>query len=189
MLKHVCFLCYSVGSFLLELFSCLVAVFCALNSIKTDSWEIPGSPVVRTSHFHCRGSGSIPGWGAKIPSRQKGKKKKKTNSVKQVLAGNIKTKSLIQYWTQGDNTSVVQFVTQSCPALCDPMDYSTPGFPVHHQFLELTQTHVHRIRDAIQPSHLFSSPSPPTLSLAHHQGLFQWVSSSHQVAKILAFQL
>ena len=68
---------------------------------------------------------------------------------------------------------VGQFVTQSCPALCDPMDYSTPGFPVHHQFLELTQTHVHRIRDAIQPSHLFSSPSPPTLSLAHHQGLFQ----------------
>ena len=136
--------------------------------------------------------------GAQVPSLvgelrshhgKREKKKKKTNSVKQVLAGNIKTKSLIQYWTQGDNTSVVQFVTQSCPALCDPMDYSTPGFPVHHQFLELTQTHVHRIRDAIQPSHLFSSPSPPTLSLAHHQGLFQWVSSSHQVAKILAFQL
>ena len=115
-----------MGSFLLELFSCLVAVFCALNSIKTDSWEIPGSPVVRTSHFHCRGSGSIPGWGAKIPSRQKGKKKKKTNSVKQVLAGNIKTKSLIQYWTQGDNTSVVQFVTQSCPVSLRPHGLYSP---------------------------------------------------------------
>ena len=135
--------------------------------------------------------------GAQVPSlvgelkshHGKRKKKKKTNSVKQVLAGNIKTKSLIHYWTQGDNTSVDQFVTQSCPALCNPMDFSTPGFPVHHQFLELTQTHVHRVSDAIQPSHLLSSPSPPTFSLAHHQGLFQWVSSSHQVAKILEFQL
>ena len=80
-------------------------------------------------------------------------------------------------------------VTQSCPTLCDPMDGSTPGLPVHHQPLEPTQTHVHRVGDAIQPSHPLSSPSPPALNLSQHQGLFQWVSSSHQVAKGLEFQL
>ena len=71
--------------------------------------------------------------------------------------------------------SSVQFspVDQSCPTLCDPMDCSTPGFPVHHQFLELAQTHVHRVGDAIQPSHPLSSPSPPALNLSQHQGLFK----------------
>ena len=71
--------------------------------------------------------------------------------------------------------------------LCDPMDCSTPGFPVHHHLLELTQTHVHWISDAIQPSHPVSSPSPPTFNLSQHQGLFKWVSSSYQVAKVLDF--
>ena len=80
-------------------------------------------------------------------------------------------------------------VTQSCPTLYDPMACSTPGFPVHHQLPELTQTHVHRIGDAIQPSHPLSSPSPPNFNLSQHQGLFKWVSSSHQVAKVLEFQL
>ena len=80
-------------------------------------------------------------------------------------------------------------VTQSCPTLCNPMDGSVPSFPVHHQLLELTQTHVHWVSDSIQPSHPLSSPSPPTFSLSQHQGLFQWVNSSHQVAKILEFQL
>ena len=85
----------------------------------------------------------------------------------------------------------VQFswVAQSCPTLRDPMDCSTPGFPVHHQLPELAQTHVHRVGDAIQPSHPLSSPSPPALNLSQHQSLFQWVSSSHQVAKVLEFQL
>ena len=84
----------------------------------------------------------------------------------------------------------VQFssVAQSCPTLCDPMNRSTPGLPVHHQLPESTQTHVHRVNDAIQPSHLLSSPSPPALNLSQHQGLFQRVSSSHQVAKILEFR-
>ena len=80
-------------------------------------------------------------------------------------------------------------VTQSCPTLYDPMGCSTPGYPVHHQLPELTQTHVHRIGDAIQPSHPLSSPSPPNFNLSQHQGLFKWVSSSHQVAKVLEFQL
>ena len=80
-------------------------------------------------------------------------------------------------------------VTQSCLTLCDPMDYSTPSFPVHHQLPEFTQTHVHWVGDAIQPSHPLSSPSPPALNLSQHQGLFKWVSSSHQVAKVLELQL
>ena len=79
--------------------------------------------------------------------------------------------------------------TQSCLTLCDSMDCSTPGLPVHHQLPESTQTHVHWVDDAIQPSHPLSSPSPPALNLSQHQGLFQWVSSSHQVAKVLEFQL
>ena len=76
-------------------------------------------------------------------------------------------------------------VTQSCPILCDLMDCSTPGFPVYHQLLELAQTHVHWVGDAIQPSHPLSSPSPPAFNLSQHHSLFQWVSSSHQVAKVL----
>ena len=82
----------------------------------------------------------------------------------------------------------VSSVAQSCPTLCNPMDCSTPGFPIHHQLPELTQTHVHWAGDAIQQSHSLSSPSP-ALNLSQHQGLFQWVSSSHEVAKVLEFQL
>ena len=75
------------------------------------------------------------------------------------------------------------------PTLFDPMDCSTPGLPVHHQLPAFTQTHVHRVGDAIQPSHPLSSPSPPAFNLSQHQGLFKWVSSSHQVAKLMEFQL
>ena len=80
-------------------------------------------------------------------------------------------------------------LTLSCPTLCDPMDCSMPGFPVLHQLPELSQMHVHQVSDAIQPSHPLSSPSPPALNLSQHQGLFQLVHSSHQVAKVLEFQL
>ena len=73
--------------------------------------------------------------------------------------------------------------------LCDPMNRSTPGLPVHHQLPGSTQTHVHWVGDAIQPSHPLLSPSPPALNLSQHQGLFKWVSSSHEVAKVLEFQL
>jgi len=78
-------------------------------------------------------------------------------------------------------------VAQSCLTLCDPMDYSTPGLPVHHQLPELAQTHIHRVSDAIQPSHPLSSPFPPAFSLSQHQGLFQGVSSSYQVVKYWSF--
>ena len=107
------------------------------------------------------------------------------------------------YWWLGDARSCIQVVSfmfslvQSlscvwlflcvcvCLTLFDPMNCSTPGLPIHHQLLEFTQTHVHWVGDAIQPSHPLSSPSPPALSLSQHQGLFKWVSSSHQVAKVL----
>ena len=88
-------------------------------------------------------------------------------------------------------TKPIQFssVTQLCPTLCDPMNCSTPGLPVHHQLPEFTQTHVHWVGDAIQPSYPLSSPTPPAPNPSQHQSLFQWVNSSHEVAKVLEFQL
>ena len=87
--------------------------------------------------------------------------------------------------------SSVQFslVTWSCLTLCDPMDCSTPGLPVHHQLLEFTHAHVCWVGDTIQPSHALLSPSPPAFNLSQHQGLFKSVSSSHQVVYVLEFQL
>ena len=95
------------------------------------------------------------------------------------------------YWHRLSQYISVQFspVTQSCPTLCDPMNRSTPGLPVHHQLPEFTQTHVHQVSDAIQPSHPLSSPSPPAPNPSQHQSLLQWVNSSHEVAKVLEFQL
>ena len=85
----------------------------------------------------------------------------------------------------------VQFssVAQPCPTLCDPMNCSTPGLPVHHQLPEFTQTHVHWVSDAVQASHPLLSPFPPAPQPLQHQSLFQWVTSSHEVAKVLEFQL
>ena len=83
----------------------------------------------------------------------------------------------------------IRSVPQSCLTLCDPMNRSTPGLPVHHQLPEFTQTHVHRVSDAIQPSHPLSSPYPLAPNPSQHQSLFQWVNSLHEVAKVLEFQL
>ena len=80
-------------------------------------------------------------------------------------------------------------ITKLGLTLCNPINCSTPGLPVHHQLPEFTQTHVHWVSDAIQPSHPLSSPSPPALNPSQHQSLFQWVNSSHEVAKVLEFQL
>ena len=92
-----------------------------------------------------------------------------------------------RHWRQNS----VQFssVTQSCPTLCDPRNRSMPGLPVHHQLPEFTQTHVHWVGNAIQPSHPLPSPSPPAPNSSQHQSLLQWVNSSHEVAKVLEFQL
>ena len=92
-------------------------------------------------------------------------------------------------------TKIVNFglqfssVTQSCLTLCDPMNHSTRRLPVPQQLLELTQTHIHWIGDAIQPSHPLSSPSPPALNVFQHRGHFKWVSSSHEVAKVFSFSI
>ena len=98
---------------------------------------------------------------------------------------------VLELLLQHQSVQWIQFtsVSQLCPTLYDPMNHSTPGLPVHHQLLESTQTHVHRVGDAIQSSHPLSSPSLPALNLSQHQGLFKWVNSLHQVAKVLEFQL
>ena len=88
-----------------------------------------------------------------------------------------------------NSTAQFSSVAKSCPTLCDPMNHSTSGLPVHHQHPEFTQTHVHWVGDVILPSHPLSSPSPPAPNPSRHQGLFQWVNSSLEVAKVLEFQL
>ena len=87
------------------------------------------------------------------------------------------------------NSAQFSSVTQLCPTLWDPMHRSTPGLPVHHHLPEFTQTHVHWVSDAIQPSHPLSSPSSPAPNPSQHQSLFQWVNSSHEVVKVLELQL
>ena len=102
----------------------------------------------------------------------------------------LQYKGLSRIFSSKIQFSLVQLssVSQSCLTLCNPMDCSTPGLPVHHQLSEFTQTHAHWSSDAIQPSYTLPSPSPPALNLSQHQGLFQWVNSSHQMAKVLEFQ-
>ena len=95
----------------------------------------------------------------------------------------------------GNNTYIYKYiyqfssVAQSCPTLCNPMNRSTPGLPVHHQLPEFTQTHVHRVSDAIWPSHPLLSLFPPAPNPSQHQSFFQWVNSSHEVAKVLELSL
>ena len=96
--------------------------------------------------------------------------------------------STLPFYFIHDQSAQFSSVAQSCPTLCDPMKRSTPGLPVHDQLLEFTQTHIHRISDAIQPSHPLSSPFPSAPNPSQHQSLFQWVNSSHEVAKVLEFQ-
>ena len=110
---------------------------------------------------------------------------------RRVLRGWVKGR-IINHMEKGillNITKTFSSAAQLCPTLCDPMDCSTPGFPVYHQLPELTQIHVHRVSDTIQPSHPLSPSSPPTSNLSQHQGLFKWVGSSHPVAKVLEYQL
>ena len=106
-----------------------------------------------------------------------------------VLSEGRKNTSVILPAQHLNHVNQFNSVTQLCPTLCDTMDCSMSGFPVHHQLLELAQTHVHRVGDTIQPSYPLLSPFPPTFDFSQHQGLFKWVSSLHQVAKLLEFQL
>ena len=120
-------------------------------------------------------------------------KTQKIRKRKELPNLNLKLKShlMMRDWSLFLRVHAVQFssVIQSCPPLCNPMNCSTPGLPVHHQLPEFTQTHVHPVSDAIQPSHFLSSHSPPAFNLSQHQGLFQWVNSLHEVARVLEFQL
>ena len=104
---------------------------------------------------------------------------------------NLKRSKIVQYVTIQMNIENIMLsessVVQSCWILCEPMDYSMPGSPVHHQLLDPTKTHVHCISDATQPSHPLSSPYPPAFNLSQHQGLFKWVNSSHQWPKYWSF--
>ena len=102
---------------------------------------------------------------------------------------NILTGSLLALpaYIKKEETNQFSSVTQSCPTLCDPMNRSTPGLPVHHQLPEFTQTHVHRVSVAIQPSHPLSSPSPPAPNPSQHQSLFQWVNLSREWPKYWSF--
>ena len=106
--------------------------------------------------------------------------KEKESESRSVVSDSLQPHGLYRPWNSpGENTGVgqsVSSVTQSCPTLCDPMNLSMPGLPVHHQLPEFTQTHVHRVGNAIQPSHSLSSPSPPAPNPSQHQSLFQWVS-------------
>ena len=99
--------------------------------------------------------------------------------------------SVLLYYIITFTLHIIQFssVTQSYPTLCDPKNRSTPGLPVYRQLPEFTQTHVHQVSDAIQPSHPLLSPSPPAPNPSQKQSLFQRVNSSHEVAKVLEFQL
>ena len=101
----------------------------------------------------------------------------------------IKTENIAIWCSELKHLVSVQFSQSVASTLSEPMDYSTPGLPVHYQLPEFTQTHVHWVGDAIQLSHSLSFPSPPTINLSQDSGLFQWVSSSYQVAKVLKFQL
>ena len=112
-------------------------------------------------------------------------------TVHRIAQSQTRLKQLSTHTRMLKIVKVIQFSsdTQSCLTLCDPMDCSTSGFPVHHQLLELAQTHIHWVSDAIQPSHPLSFPSPPTFNHSQHQGLFKWVTSLHQVAKVMEFQI
>ena len=118
-----------------------------------------------------------------------GKSQFSFQSQKKAMPKNAQTTTQLHSSHMLVRSDQTRSVTQSCLTLCDPMNRSTPGLPVHQQLLEFTETHIHRVSDAIQPSHPLWSPSPPAPNPSQHQSPFQWVNSSHEVAKVLEFQL
>ena len=131
--------------------------------------------MAQTIYLQCRRPRFDP-WVGKIPWRREW-----------LLTHDLQIFSL-SLWLVFSSSLLLFSVTQSCPTLCDPMDCSTPGFPVLHSLPELAQTHIHRVSDAIQTSHPLSSP-PPAFNLSQHQGVLWWVSSVHHVTKVLELQL
>ena len=165
------------------------------------SWHVSSSQTREQTCVPCLGRGILNHWTTRevqplLLSHQVWEREKHLWPDLQGIRGkrggsHSVSRVLILVWEWVSVVSSVQFcsVTQSCSTLCDPIDCSTPGLPVHHQLPESTQIHAHWVGDAIQPSHLPSSPSPPAFNLSQHQGLFQSINSLHQVAKVLEFQL
>ena len=177
--------------------------------------DFPGAPVVGNPSCSAGNVGSIVGWGNKIPhttgqlcphtittepvcsracvpqleSLSVTTTKRIQHLAKKTPCAMAKTLHSLMHKYIQIRSDQIRSVAQSCPTLCDPMNCSTPSLPVHHQLPEFTQTHGHRVSDAIQSSHPLASPSPPAPNPSQHQSLFQWVNSSHEVAKVLEFQL
>ena len=161
-----------------------------MNKIKNRESSKNNNKKIAKYKWSVRGFNVIPSvqtkvgaQGGKRRGREKGRERRKKKKKKKEG-----TSSWSAYWSR-ELISKISSVAQSCLTLCDPVDCSTPGLPVHHHLPELTETHVHWVRDAIQPSHPRSSPSPPAPNPSQHQSLFQWVNSSHEVAKVLELQL
>ena len=166
-------------------------------SIKITQNLLPPVSIQHGSHLN----NQIPEEGTHIPSWVEECQSLCKNSMREVICGLTTTtgnslpftsekEEILHVLVLVSSSFAVQFssVVQPCSTLHDPMDCSTPGLSVHHQLLELAQTHVHWVGDANQPSHPLSSPAPPDFNLSQLQGLFQWVSSLHQVTKILELQ-
>ena len=145
-------------------------------TLQQSHKDFPGSSDGKESAYNARRTEFSP-WVGKIPWRREWQPLQYSCLENSMDRGAWRT------------TVSVSSVACSCPALCNPMNCSIPGFPVHHQLPGFTQTHVHPIGDAIQPSHPLSSTSLPAFTLSQHQGLFQGIGSSYQVAKLLEFQL
>ena len=153
-------------------------------------WEVPGERNGNPLQYSCLGNPLARGaWRATLHGVAEPDTTERLNNNRSSLV------KVSRHWGKELNMAppwlLSQFssVAQLCPTLCDPTNHSTPGLPVHHQLPEFTETHVHQVSDAIQPSHPLSSPSPLAPNPSQHQSLFQWVNSSREVAKVLEFQL
>ena len=143
-------------------------------------------PVISSSVIHFSSCLQyFPGWGSSHQSSHQ----PKYWSFSFSISPSNEYSGLISFRIDWFERAEFSSVAQSCLTLCNPMNRSTPCLPVHHQLLEFTQTHVCRVGDAIQPSHPLLSPSLPAPNPSQHQGLFQWVNSLYEVAKVLEFQL
>ena len=161
--------CFTSVWFFLTLWTVACLVLLSIWFSRQDYW----------SALPCPSPGDLPHSGIKLAS-----------PVSPALTGGFfTTRTIWKPFLHSCCCCCCYSVYQSCPTLCNPMDCSLPGFSVHHHLPEFAQIHVHWVGDAMQPYHLLSSPSSHAFNLSQHQGLLQWVGSSHEVGKILELQL